>query len=831
MNPEQFLERFSTHLKNVIARGISIASSMHHRVVTPLHLLAALSQEQGAVGAALLQRLGLDTKTILDNFPAQQQTEGQTTTLPELSPHAKQTLERAMLLAYEQKHPHVGTEHLLHGIVNGRNAALTRLLKKKKIERKHILKELDAIFHGTATFPDQAQMQGAAQQLQDMIEQQQDFPQTEGALPPPAKQQRAIDVFTVDLTCDDAQKRIDPVIGREKEIERLIHILCRRNKNNPVLVGEPGVGKTALVEGLAKRIAEGNVPPVLRDKTILALDLTLLIAGTIYRGEFEARIKQLMDELAKETDSILFIDEMHTIIGAGANQGSMDAANILKPALARGQLRCIGATTADEFEKHITTDPALERRFQKIHITEPSVAQTIEMLRGIKKHYEDFHHVSMSDETLVAAAELSAKYIYDTHLPDKAIDLLDEAAASVRVKQKATKADDMRTSVTKKLREVVAKKEAAIAAEQFDKALAWKEKEQLLQNKKDELEKTKGQPNKPRTTVVPSDIVRVLSRRLDIDAAHIAADEHSHLTAVEQTLRKHIYGQHHVIDRIAQTLRQTTLGLETKRRPRASFLFAGPSGVGKTALAKHLATALFHDETALISFNMSEFAEPHSMSKLLGSPAGYIGHKERNRFTDALQKRPHAVVLFDEFDKAHPDVQKLLFQILDDGVLTDSHGKKIHFTNAIVILTTNIGAELYRTAGIGFGMSGKSKRASVADAVTKKLKDELGKPLFARVNAACIFHPLNDETKRLIIKEQLTHLSTSLSATQNMRITPDDTALKQLVKHASTEDAGARDIESTIREMVHTLVTELLTKPKRKSTYTLTHANNTYKLV
>lgn len=835
MNPEHFLERFSSHLKNVIARAISLASSMNNPEVTPLHLLAAMTQEQGSVGAILLERFSLDTQCVLDSIGkdiVETDEATRTTTLPELNAQAKQTLERAMLLAYEHKHTHVGTEHLLSGILSGRIAAITTILKKKKIERKKIQKEVQAIILGTSTLSQN--QSGNAQnadmmQMQDLIDSQEQ-PQ-EGMLPPPPKPQRATDVFTQELTKKELAKKIDPVIGRENEIERLIHILCRRNKNNPILVGEPGVGKTAIVEGLAARIASGDVPHVLRRKKILSLDMTMLIAGTIYRGEFEARIKQLMDELAKEPNSILFIDEIHTIIGAGANQGSMDAANILKPALARGELRCIGATTADEFEKHITTDPALERRFQKIHIEEPTVNETIEILEGVKQQYEQFHKVRFTPDAIDAAVRLSNKYIHDTHLPDKAIDLLDEAAAATRSEQRTSPEEEKKHTLVDKLDMLQAQKEKAISQEQFDKALTLKEKEKKVKKDIAAIEKQQSQKKAIKhTRVQAQDVVRVLSRRLVIDSKHITENELDTIERVEKELRTRILGQDHVIDQLSQLLKQSSLALDGSQKPHASFLFVGPSGVGKTALAKELARTLYHNEKALITFNMSEFAEAHSVSKILGSPAGYIGHKERNRFTDELKKRPHSIVLFDEFDKAHADVQKLLFQMLDEGVVTDSHGKKISLQHAIIILTTNIGADLFASAGIGFGMNGKNKGA-VDNQIRKKLKEELSTALVSRIQSTCIFKPLDTDIVKQIVTNQLTALSAQLEQTQSIRITPDTQSVHHIAKQAFSHDTGARNISKIIQQTVHDLVLDVIASPKKKKAYTLKASGESYKLI
>jgi len=624
------------------------------------------------------------------------------------------------------------------------------------------------------------------------------------------------------------------VIGREQEIERLIHILLRRNKNNPVLIGEPGVGKTAIVEGLAKRIVEGDVPDALKRKKILSLDLTLLIAGTIYRGEFESRLKHIIDEVAHSPDTMLFIDEIHNIIGAGSNQGTMDAANILKPALARGQLRCIGATTHDEYAKHLKSDAALERRFQSVVVDEPSEADAIAILTGLKTYYDTFHHVNITSEAIEAAVSMSQKYIHDNYLPDKAIDLIDEAAASLRMTQKDTPAQKKLHELKQKLETCTEDKKRAIREERFDDALTLKQAEQALEKSIKQAKKArKAEPKKRKKNVTKKEIAHVLSIRIGVDSDALLKDQWQQLDSVQKTLKDQVIGQDSAITTTMDALRQAYVGLKSPNKPLASLLFVGPSGVGKTALARALATELFHDAKALVRLDMSEFSEAHGVSKLLGSPAGYVGHKERNKFIDQLHKRPYAVVLFDEIDKAHPDVMRLLFQILDEGTLTDSTGKKVHFNHALIILTSNVGAEFYKSHGIGFGKEKASSTmtAELKTALQAKIKEEFGPALTGRLSNTCYFTPLSDKDIERIIKQQIDFINKNMLAARKVRVRSDKSAITELARIADTADFGARNVEHIIRNTLATLLSEVYSKKERKSSFRLKHTDGHFELV
>lgn len=828
MNPQDILNNLSTHLKSAVARSIQYASSMKHYEVTPLHLLLALHDEPGCLGAEVMEKLHIHKEFVekkLLVLPVQDVVP--TATLPELSRNSRSCLEKAMLLAYEYGHKYVGTEHLLFGIIEVNDKAVQALLKELEVSKKDIEEQITTVLTSTSKFPEMKDVNAAMEEIQDIVENQ----ETEAPMASPKNAKRpitALDVFTTNLTDKEAQKDIDPVVGRELEIERLIDILCRRTKNNPVLVGEPGVGKTAIVEGLAKRIVEGRVPDILKNKKILSLDLTLLISGTIYRGEFEARLKQTIDELSKKDNVIIFIDELHNIIGAGSNQGTMDAANILKPALARGQLRCIGATTIDEYKKYISSDPALERRFQSIQVEEPTREQTVKILEGVKKNYETYHQVSIPEDTVKAAVDFSVKYIHDNFLPDKAIDLIDEAAASVRVRQKSSPLEAELISISLQRQELEKEKQEAIVNEQFTEANKLKEKIETLEKRSKELESKKQKmKNKKIPVVTKEDVARVVNRKLHIDEKVILSSEWESLQELERALNTSIVGQSSVIEQLVATLKRSYLSGADRKKPLASFIFAGPSGVGKTALAKTLAEKLYHSEQALIKIDMSEFAEQHGISKLLGSPAGYIGYKERNQFTDKMKRRPFSVILFDEVDKAHPDVIRLLLQILDEGELTDSSGKKISFKNAIIILTTNLGSEFYKSVGIGFDMNEangeKTHQKNLQKAVVNRLKDSLEPALLARVGLVLTFNPLDLKTIEQIVRNRIEFLSNNFHKTHAFSLESDEGTIGRLAEAAYNPDEGARLIEKVVDDTIHSLVIEVLEGQKRKKKFLLKH--------
>ncbi len=832
MNTEKLLEQFSTHLKNAIARALALSSTLEHAGATPLHLLYSLSEEKGSVAEELINRAGLKSASIYETLQKEPKTltpsETGTPRIPILTLESKSALERAMICAFEHEHTYVGTEHLLQGLIGTEPNSLRAYLTNHGVSPEQLEHDLQNVFHGVSRFPDMNElMQDAPEEalltdMEDLFDEQKSAaPDAPKKLLKKKKSSSPLESFATELTAKDVQEKIDPVIGREQEIERVIHILCRRNKNNPILVGEPGVGKTAIVEGLAKRIAEGNVPYVLKHKKIYALDLTLLVAGTMYRGEFEGRLKQLIDEVSKRIDCLLFIDELHNIIGAGSNQGTMDAANILKPALARGLLHCIGATTADEYEKFIASDAALERRFQMVLVQEPTPELTIRILDGVVPYYERFHEVTITKDAITKAVELAASYMHDAHFPDKAIDLLDEACARKRTKTPPTKERKKHDDLVERIKAAEHEKSVAISEERLKDAI--KAKERLIKLKKilAREEKKGDKETAPRPIIDADDIARATSERLLIPLERLVTSDWETLKHLAPLLDTKIIGQKEVTKHIAHTLRRSHIRPRSDKRPRASFLFTGPSGVGKTALAKELAKTLFHDEKALITFSMNEFAEAHSVSKLLGSPAGYIGHKERNRFTDLVKKRPQAVILFDEIDKAHPDVQKLLFQILDEGQLTDAGGKTIRFTHAIIILTTNVGAEVLMNREFGFGHGdAATERKAEETRVIDRLKEVFGAPLIGRLSGVCVFRPLTKADVAEIISLHLDALRQTLRERSRMFVTkPDVPAF--IAESAWSKDTGARYVDSVIETLVHDLLIASFDTQTQKKTLTL----------
>ena len=838
MNTQKLIDNFSSHLKNVIARAISIASYHETVRVEPIHLVAALIQEKGSIAAQMLTKHNITEEavnplvealrpamTAAHNHPATKQ-------LPDLSARSRTVLEKALVVAYDRSHNYIGTEHLLHGILQTKSKDTETLFRVQQVDLDTLLSHVEGTLNNTSRFSGMEEMSEMLEDLGQLppATQTPDETNTMLASAKRDREQKAVDFFTTNLTSKRVQKNIDPVIGREEEIERIIHILARRTKNNPILVGEPGVGKTAIVEGLAKRISNGDVPALLRGSKILSLDMTALVAGTIYRGEFEARLKQIVEEVADDDRAILFIDELHTIIGAGSNHGAMDAANILKPALARGTLRCIGATTHDEYKKYIVADPALERRFQHIDVDEPTQEQTREILSGVKKYYESHHHVIIDDSALDAALSYSNRYIHDQYQPDKSLDLLDEASALVRARKKPTAHEQKIHALRDSLDMLAQEKELAIDQERLEDAVSYKQKEEEAAKKLEKLQKTKGKGKGRRLRVTEADIVSVLSNRLKISKDIIEKSDFEQLKTLSSRLQTHLVGQDMAIDHVVRAITRGYMRNQNSNRPLASLLLAGPSGVGKTELGRRIAQELYHDKNALIRLDMSEFSEAHSVSKILGSPAGYVGFKDRNLITDEMKRRPYSVILFDEIDKAHADVMRLLLQILDEGHLSDSSGKKIHFKHSIIVLTTDLGADLFHSAGIGFGsLDSTGNDHRVKDAVKDALKSELSSALLSRVTDTILMHPLSKEHIGSIIQKKISELSEELASSQDIAISAEKSALESLTEELYNPKHGARHIDTKIEHMLHELALEVLSQTPKKA-YTLCFDKEHYRL-
>ncbi|OGH94535.1 MAG: hypothetical protein A2538_00115 [Candidatus Magasanikbacteria bacterium RIFOXYD2_FULL_41_14] len=825
------LDRFSSHLKDTLARSLRLAAELKNPMVEPIHLLYALFNQKGSLAAELLNRLKVTDKALensildlpLNKTPIATGT-GKTITavLTPFSQSARTALEHALLLAQERGHNYVGTEHLLFSIIQLNDSRVMGAFKESGVSSADAAKQVENTLVNTSQFPRVTEMMETIDKIQDNLNDIGDVAPTspspspragEGKNAAPTRMKKntrrdtALDFFAINLTDSAWQKNLDPVIGREIEIERLIQILCRRTKNNPVLLGDPGVGKSAIVEGLAKKIYEGKVPELMRSKKIYALDMGLLIAGTIYRGEFENRLKQVIEEVTENPDIILFIDELHNIVGAGSNQGTMDAANLLKPALARGTIHCIGATTAAEFKKHIENDAALERRFQPIIVKEPSPADTVAILQGLKPNYENYHRVKIEDEAIETAVELSVKYIANKFLPDKAIDLLDETAAAIKLKGKLTHSENKLARLRHKLEAATVAKENAAQDDKFEQAVEFKKQEQALAAEIKKLEQdNKNKKLKPLGTVRSVDIAAQVAKVIGANPSELLSQKNQ-IKTLSAKLKETIIGQSGAIEQIVSAVARAQLGLSHPGRPLASILFVGESGVGKTETARTLARVLYSNKDALVELNMSEYNESFGVSKLLGSPAGYVGYKDSNQFTDRIKMNPYCVVLFDEIDKAHPDVTKLLLQILENGEINDSTGKKISLKHAIIILTTTVGSEDMNRAGFGFGDKLTTPERAVKE-FKEKLKSHFSPEIINRLDEICFFKALNPADLAAIVGLEIKDLNTRITD-HNTQILADQTILNQLARQLNPKD-GARQIRRQLRAEVEKLLAEII---------------------
>lgn len=804
------LNKFTTNLKHTLVRAINLSIQLKHPKVLPIHLLNSLSEQSGSIANEIIHKHKLEPSTLQQYVRNIKWPQGDRVfTLPQLSPESVQILEHAAVVAFEHQHKYIGTEHLLLSLIEMPDMQLQTIFKNQKVDVAQIKKQLLNVLKSTTRFPDLTSLFGDDVENPDHVQ----TAEREDDSAAPTSTTPALDFFSTNLTDEAIQKDIDPVIGREEEIERLIHILSRRTKNNPVLLGEPGVGKTAIVEGLAKRIIEGKVPDVLQGKKIFRLDLGLVVAGTMYRGEFEARFKQITEELKEHKDIILFVDEIHTLIGAGGTGGNaMDAANILKPGLARGEIRCIGATTLQEYQKHIESDAALERRFQPIYVEEPSVEDTIQVLRGVRKNYEQFHRVNISDSAIEAAVKLSVRYNQEKFLPDKAIDLIDEAAARHRVHKPVNPLEQSVFDLEKKLRVIQSQKLALVRDEKFEDAIELKKKERNIKIQLDNLQKRVSKlQQKHHGTITEEDIAAVVGRMTKIPVEELIAPEKKRLLALKETLDERVIGQSEATKAVADVIQRSRAGLNVPTKPIGSFMFLGPSGVGKTELAKTLARVVFGSEDNIIRIDMSEFSEGFTISKLIGSPAGYVGYKEGAKLTDQVKHRPYSIVLFDEIEKAHRDVFNLLLQILDDGHLTDATGRKVNFKNTVIIMTSNVGLKQFQEqAKIGFTVDNKKSSVDyerVKDHVLKELKNQFRPEFLNRIDKLVVFQPLKPENLHSIVTLQLEEL---FKRAEEKRITLS--ATKALVKHIAeigyTPDEGARALQRTIQEHIENPLAE-----------------------
>ena len=794
-------DRFTERAKTAIEKAQEAAEELGHSYVGSEHLLLGIVREDGGQGAKVLKENGLtdDLLTELVEKYVGKGTPG--TPIQGLSPRAKRAIELAVGDAGRLGHNFVGTEHLLLGILREPDCTAARIIAGTGLDLNKLYTAVLNMFGAGV-----AASHGAARPT---------VGSAAGRAPRSKGDTKTLDQYSRDLTEMARKGQLDPVIGRDEEIRRVIQILSRRSKNNPVLIGEPGVGKTAIAEGLAQKVALGDVPEDLRDKRIVSLDLTGMLAGTKYRGDFEDRIKNVLKEVQKCGDVILFIDELHTIMGAGAAEGAIDAANILKPALSRGEVQIIGATTLDEYRKHIEKDAALERRFQPVTVDEPTQEESLEILRGLRDKYEAHHKLTISDEALEAAVKLSARYINDRYLPDKAIDLVDEACSAVRM-ETLTPPEDMK-AVEARITALTGEKDEAVKAQDFERAARIRDQETEQRKELDELRKKWNvSQNGHRTTVTPEDIATVVSGWTGIPVTSISEDEGQRLLHMEDILHKRVIGQDEAVTAVAKAIRRGRVGLKDPKRPIGSFLFLGPTGVGKTELCKALAEAVFGDENAMIRLDMSEFMEKHTTSKLIGSPPGYVGYDEGGQLTEKVRRKPYSVILFDEIEKAHEDVFNILLQIMDDGRLTDSQGRHVDFKNTIIVMTSNVGAKNItdRGAQLGFDHGAgenaeKSEDERIHDLVMGDLKRTFKPEFLNRVDDIIVFHRLTQENINAIAGNMLAAVAKRME-NMEVKLTWTDAAVNALGEAGFDPAYGARPLRRTIQTKVEDAVAELL---------------------
>nr|WP_282580102.1 ATP-dependent Clp protease ATP-binding subunit [Natroniella sulfidigena] len=764
------------------------AREFNHNYVGTEHLLLGLLKEGEGVAAKVLENSKFNLEKLrarVKDIIGTGNDEVESDSLP-FTPRTKKVLNLSLEEARRLGHNYVGTEHLLLGLLKEGEGVAARILKEEGADFDKIKQEVIKLLGGAKK--GRKKKRGGYQNG------------------------RSLDKFTTDLTNLAAEDKLDPVIGRSKEIERVIQILSRRKKNNPCLIGEPGVGKTAIAEGLAQRIVEGEVPELLNEKKILALDLGSLLAGSKYRGEFEKRLKAVMKEIEDSGDIILFIDELHTLVGAGGAEGAIDAANILKPALARGELQTIGATTLDEYRKYIEKDAALERRFQSILVEEPSVEDTEKILEGLRDVYEAHHRVKITDEAISAAAELSHRYVSDRFLPDKAIDLIDEAGSQIKLQQNT--APNEIKDLEKRLERIEQEKEAAIEAQEFEEAASLRDQEQ---DAKDELEKIKlewkNEKGMSETVITRETIAQIVSDWTGIPVTKLAQEESEKLLNLEEELHRRVVGQDEAVQAVSQAIRRARAGLKDPKRPIGSFIFLGPTGVGKTELAKSLAEVMFDDEDAMIRVDMSEYMEKHAVSRLVGSPPGYVGHEEGGQLTEQVRRRPYSVILLDEIEKAHPEAFNILLQMLEDGQLTDAQGRTVDFKNTMIIMTSNVGADLIQSKSGGVGFKAvetdieNREYEEMKEMVKSKLKDTFRPEFLNRLDEIIVFHALSKEDIKEIVDLMLEELEERLGV-KDIKLEVTEAAKELIAEEGYDKEFGARPLRRAIRRLVENSLAE-----------------------
>ena len=802
--------KISHNVKQIMRQASLLAMTEGSNELTPEHLLAGLFSYPHGLAAKILHKLNLSytLSTKIDEMHSFMPSQEPATL--KLSEDAIKLLEKAAVLAYEFRHPYIGSEHILASFFYSNNTVLGSLIDSQGVTKDIFDRHISVVLKSTSKFSEITKP-FATEEYEEKVENQEEIKEKKSPVP-------ALDYFATHLTHHETAQGMDPIIGRLDEIDRIIHILSRRTKSNPLLLGDPGVGKTAIIEGLSQRIAHGSVPEALQHKKVYALDMGMIVAGTMYRGEFESRLKQIIDEAKNHKNIILFIDEIHTIIGAGSASGSLDAANMLKPALARGDISCIGATTLEEYKKVFEGDAALDRRFQPIVIEEPSTEETIEVLKGLKSIYEQFHGTNILDEAIVAAAELSARHIPDKFFPDKAIDLIDEACSRKKTLAPTKSFHSKVLELKKEIEQNKTVKEQMIREENFTKAQHLKEKNQDLSRKLQKLSEKNQESNAPfYGNVDAHDIALVVSRISHIPVEDLEKTPTKLSRTIEKELRSAVVGQNRSIQEISNVLKRNLAGLSASHKPRASFLFLGPSGVGKTLTAKTIAEKVYGTSSALIQIDMSEFSESFNVSKLLGAPAGYVGYKEETPFTDKVRLRPYSVILFDEIEKAHPRVFQILLQILDEGSVTDGTGRKVYFHNTSIILTSNLGGEHFSTNKIGFNNAEHAQHSNLQDIhedVEGNVKEFFAPELLNRLDKIVIFDQLTLPDLEKIALQHTHSIQTQLSK-MGISFSISAAALKIVAKKGYHPQYGARGVHRAVQDLIESPVADTLLSSKQ----------------
>ena len=785
-------DRFTDRVRRVIYFARDEASRLQHDYIGTEHLLLGIVREGEGIAAKVLGKLDLDFEQIQQAVESMVKSSGGTLTIGEIpfTPRAKRVLELAIEEARLLGHNYVGTEHLLLGLIREGEGVAAQVLAELGVDRKRVREEVLKLLGPSATM-----------KARKTKKERSETPN--------------LDQFGRDLTQMARENKLDPIIGRESEIERVIQVLSRRKKNNPILIGEPGVGKTAIAEGLAQRIMENKVPEILKDRRICTLDLASVVAGTKYRGQFEERLKSIINEIRESDDVIIFIDEIHTIVGAGGAEGAIDASNMLKPALARGELQCIGATTLDEFRKHIEKDGALERRFQPILINPPTEEETVQIILGLRDKYEAHHRVKIDDDAVRASVYFSQRYIHDRYLPDKAIDVIDEAGSRARLD--VVTAPSELQNLEKEIEELCREKESAIQAQEFEKAASFRDKEKELRKNLQDMRRDWNETKQvAETTVSSADIAKVVSAMTGIPVSEVEAEETEKLLKLEDELRKRVVGQEEAIEAVSKAVRRNRAGLRDPRRPIGSFIFLGPTGVGKTELARALSEVLFESEEALIRIDMSEYMEKFSLSRLIGAPPGYVGYDEGGQLTEKVRRKPYSVVLLDEIEKAHADVFNILLQVMDDGALTDNYGRRVDFRNTVLIMTSNVGtAEMKGGKGLGFSHGDDTAEESRFKTIKSKLLENLRKafnPEFLnRLDDVIVFKPLDKKDMETIVNIMLDDFVARLKVL-DLQIDFSPSAREFLMERGFDPSLGARPLRRAIQKHVEDPLSELLLK-------------------